>query len=148
MIGIGLSVASSIKKDAEKGRLLTRPPWHTKMRLTQVLFSARKNPHRSLPGKCCFASSGRAGESVTPPVFSRLRPRWMAFLSILLLLTITVPLSEAQLDRLRKSKALDTTAVTETPMVEIPAGEFAMGSDGGQALEDERPMHRVWVGSF
>ena len=148
MIGIGLSVASSIKKDAEKGRLLTRPPWHTKMRLTQVLFSARKNPQRSLPGKSCFASSGRAGENVTPPVFSRLRPRWMAFLNILLLLTIIVPLSEAQLDRLRNPKALDATGVAETPMVEIPAGEFAMGLDGVQALEDERPMHRVWVDRF
>ena len=74
----------------------------------------------------------------------------MAFLSILLLLdtTISVHFTEAQLDRLRKSKALDTTAVAETPMVEIPAGEFAMGLDGGQALEDERPMHRVWVGRF
>ena len=74
----------------------------------------------------------------------------MAFLSILLLLdtTISVHFAEAQLDRLRKSKALDTTAVAETPMVEIPAGEFAMGLDGGQALEDERPMHRVWVGRF
>jgi formylglycine-generating enzyme required for sulfatase activity len=72
----------------------------------------------------------------------------MAFLSILLLLTSTVPLSEAQLDRLRESKALDSTAVAETPMVEIPAGEFAMGLDGMQALEDERPMHRVWVDRF
>ena len=74
----------------------------------------------------------------------------MAFLSILILLDITTSVhsSEAQLDRLRKSKALDTTAVAETPVVEIPAGEFAMGLDGVQALEDERPMHRVWVGSF
>jgi len=74
----------------------------------------------------------------------------MAFLSILILLdtTTSVHSSEAQLDRLRKSKALDTTAVAETPVVEIPAGEFAMGLDGVQALEDERPMHRVWVGSF
>ena len=83
-----------------------------------------------------------------PPVFSGLRPRWMAFLSILLLLTSTVPLSEAQLNRLRESKALDSTAVAETPMVEISAGEFAMGLDGMQALEDERPMHRVWVDRF
>ena len=72
----------------------------------------------------------------------------MAFLSILLFLTFPVPFSEAQLDRLRKSKALDTTAVAETPMVEIPAGEFAMGLDGVQALEDERPMHRVWLDGF
>src|SRR5262245_42409750 len=72
----------------------------------------------------------------------------MAFLSILLVLAIIVPLSEAQLDQLRKSKDLDTTVVADTPMVEIPAGEFAMGSDGVRALEDERPVHRVWVDRF
>ena len=72
----------------------------------------------------------------------------MAFLSILLLLTITTPFSEAQLDRLRKSKALDAPTVAETPTIEIPEGAFAMGSDVGQALEDERPMHRVWIDSF
>jgi hypothetical protein len=33
-------------------------------------------------------------------------------------------------------------------MVEIPAGEFAMGLDGMQALEDERPQHRVWPQPF
>ena len=58
----------------------------------------------------------------------------MAFLSILLLLTIAAPFSEAQLDQLRKSKALDTTTVAETPMVEIPEGLFMMGLDGTQAL--------------
>jgi formylglycine-generating enzyme required for sulfatase activity len=98
------------------------------------LFSARQNPQRS--------------REATPPVFSRLRPRWIAFLSILLLLAIIVPLSEAQLDRLRKSKDLGATAVAETPMVEIPAGQFAMGSDGVRALEDERPVHRVWLDRF
>ena len=30
-------------------------------------------------------------------------------------------------------------------MVEIPAGEFAMGLDGVQALDDERPLHRPFV---
>lgn len=33
-------------------------------------------------------------------------------------------------------------------MVEIPEGPFAMGSDGGQALEDERPKHQVWLSTF
>ncbi|HJS66531.1 MAG TPA: SUMF1/EgtB/PvdO family nonheme iron enzyme, partial [Nitrospiraceae bacterium] len=56
--------------------------------------------------------------------------------------------ANAQLDQLRKSKALDATAVAETPMVEIPAGEFAMGLDGMQALEDERPKHQVWLPAF
>ena len=59
-----------------------------------------------------------------------------------------VPSSDAQLDQLRTSRDLSTTTVAETPMVEIPAGEFAMGLDGVQALEDERPLHRVWVDRF
>jgi formylglycine-generating enzyme required for sulfatase activity len=33
-------------------------------------------------------------------------------------------------------------------MAAIPAGEFVMGSDGTQALEDERPSHRVWLAPF
>ena len=41
-----------------------------------------------------------------------------------------------------------TTPPAETPMVEIPAGEFMMGADGTQALEDERPSHRVWLDAF
>ena len=56
--------------------------------------------------------------------------------------------AQAQLERLRKNRPVEQAAPADTPMVEIPAGEFAMGSDGGQALEDERPMHRVWVGSI
>src|SRR6267142_2167155 len=146
MIGIGSSAESSTENRMLKKAIFSpAQPRRAETRLTQVWFSARQDPQRSPPGKSWSASSGRAGENVMPPVFSRLRPRWMAFLSILLFLTFPAPFSEAQLDRLRKSKALDTTAVAETPMVEIPAGEFAMGLDGVQALEDERPMHRVWV---
>ncbi len=33
-------------------------------------------------------------------------------------------------------------------MVEIPEGLFAMGLDGSQALEDERPKHHVWLPAF
>jgi len=69
----------------------------------------------------------------------------MIVLTILLLHDAT---ASAQIDRLRKSKALNTTAVVETPMVEIPAGEFTMGLDGMQALEDERPKHQVWLPAF
>ncbi|HSL04669.1 MAG TPA: SUMF1/EgtB/PvdO family nonheme iron enzyme, partial [Nitrospiraceae bacterium] len=57
-------------------------------------------------------------------------------------------IASAQLERLRKSKAFDLTAIAETPMVEVPAGEFAMGLDGVQALEDERPKHQVWLPAF
>jgi len=71
----------------------------------------------------------------------------MIVLTILLLLMLDTN-AHAQLDRLRRSKALEPSSTADTPMVEIPASEFAMGSDGGQALEDERPMHRVWVDGF
>ncbi|MFO0706160.1 MAG: formylglycine-generating enzyme family protein [Nitrospira sp.] len=54
----------------------------------------------------------------------------------------------AQLDRLRKRSAPEPEGVAEAPMVEVPAGEFTMGVDGTQALEDERPAHRVWVDRF
>jgi len=57
-------------------------------------------------------------------------------------------LAQAQLERLRKNRPVEQVIPADTPMVEIPEGAFAMGSDGGQALEDERPAHRVWVGSF
>ena len=65
-----------------------------------------------------------------------------------ILLVFDVTVSEAQLDRLRKSKSLTTMPSVETPMVEVPAGEFMMGADGTQALEDERPSHRVWLDGF
>jgi formylglycine-generating enzyme required for sulfatase activity len=65
---------------------------------------------------------------------------------IVLLCDVTV--SKAQLDRLRKSNSFKTTPAAESPMIEIPAGEFMMGSDGTQALEDERPSHRVWLDTF
>jgi formylglycine-generating enzyme required for sulfatase activity len=53
--------------------------------------------------------------------------------------------ASAQLDRLKKSKSFGTAVVAEAPMVMIPEGMFAMGGDGTQALEDERPLHRVWL---
>jgi formylglycine-generating enzyme required for sulfatase activity len=36
--------------------------------------------------------------------------------------------------------------VSEPELVVIPAGDFLMGSTGGQ--DDEQPVHRVWVRSF
>ncbi|MGH7182350.1 MAG: formylglycine-generating enzyme family protein, partial [Nitrospiraceae bacterium] len=56
--------------------------------------------------------------------------------------------AQAQLERLRKDRPIEQPASAETPMVEIPAGKFAMGSDGVRALEDERPVHRVWLDRF
>lgn len=72
---------------------------------------------------------------------------------ILTIASVMIPVCDttvghAQLDRLRKSQSLTTTPAPQTPMVEIPAGHFTMGSDGTQALEDERPSHRVWLDAY
>lgn len=73
----------------------------------------------------------------------------MRMLQLLIVLCIlSDPLrSPAQLERLKKFKHAGSV-VTDTPMIEIPAGEFLMGLDGVQALEDERPAHRVWLDPF
>jgi len=75
--------------------------------------------------------------------------RWIIVLTIPigLLFLSDAAVSQSQLDRLKKSRSF-LTPVAETPMVEISAGEFTMGSDGTQALEDERPSHRVWLDAF
>lgn len=67
----------------------------------------------------------------------------LVFLSV----AVASPLS-AQLESLRKGKSQALAVVSETPMAEIPDGLFAMGSDGTQALEDERPRHQVWLPVF
>ncbi|MCC6139797.1 MAG: SUMF1/EgtB/PvdO family nonheme iron enzyme [Nitrospira sp.] len=54
----------------------------------------------------------------------------------------------AQLDLLRKSKPSELAPPQETPMVSIPAGPFEMGASGTQALEDERPRHRVVLDAY
>ena len=72
-------------------------------------------------------------------------------LAVTLLLVSALPLvspASAQLDRLRRSKALEPPPTVETTMVEIPDGPFTMGSDGTQALEDERPKHQVRLPAF
>jgi len=81
----------------------------------------------------------------TPRRSNSLRPCWMIVLTILLMHDAT---ASAQLDRLRRSKALEQPVTAETPMVEIPEGLFTMGFDGTQALEDERPKHQVWLPAF
>ena len=73
----------------------------------------------------------------------------ISFFLLLLIGMLACPeFSQAQLERLRKDRPVEQAAPAETPMVEIPAGEFAMGLDGVQALEDERPMHRLWLDRF
>lgn len=66
----------------------------------------------------------------------------------LLMLGTAVSPSSAQLERLRKPRAIEAPAVEEPPMVNIPDGLFTMGFAGTQALEDERPAHRVWLSAY
>ncbi len=78
-------------------------------------------------------------------------PRSRHLLVTVLLFSLTPLLcspASAQLDRLKKSKSLSATAVAESPMVTIPEGPFDMGSNGRQALEDERPLHQVLLSTF
>src|SRR5262249_42846128 len=97
--------------------------------------------------KDCSCKSGWAGGS-DRPVGARWRQTGLALWGILLLLAISIPHAEAQLDRLRKTKPIDLTLVPETPVADIPAGAFLMGFDGTQGLDDERPSHRPWVDRF
>ncbi len=75
-----------------------------------------------------------------------MRRTW--WLLVFLIVLLCTPLASAQLDRLRKSRPVEAAAAIDAPMVEIPAGEFVMGFDGTQALEDERPAHRVWLDTY
>ena len=84
----------------------------------------------------------------TPRRSNSLRPRWVIILTILLLLLLIETHAMAQLDRLRRSQALDQPLPAETPMALIPGGPFEMGAAGTQALEDERPLHRVTLDAF
>ena len=74
--------------------------------------------------------------------------QWRVWFFVAICLLVPALTVSAQLDRLRKSKPHEAVVLAETPMVEIPAGEFLMGFDGTQALEDERPLHRVWLDTF
>ncbi|MDF0644939.1 MAG: formylglycine-generating enzyme family protein [Nitrospira sp.] len=72
----------------------------------------------------------------------------VATVLVLLSVTNTYKIADAQLDRLRKSKTVESSAASETPMITIPEGDFIMGVDGTQALEDERPAHQPWLAAF
>jgi len=73
----------------------------------------------------------------------------VSFLVLFLIgMLASTELAQAQLELLRKNRPVEQAVPAETPMAEIPPGEFAMGSDGVRALEDERPVHRVWLDRF
>jgi formylglycine-generating enzyme required for sulfatase activity len=71
----------------------------------------------------------------------------IGFTSLLLLAAIAP--AGAQLDRLRKSYR-DPHAVQalDEAMATIPAGDFWMGVDGLQGLEDERPRHQIRLDAY
>ncbi len=72
-------------------------------------------------------------------------------LPVLMVLSICLFVSDsvhAQLDRLRKHQVPQPAAVSETPAIVIPEGEFLMGAGGADALEDEKPQHPVWLDRF
>ena len=73
-------------------------------------------------------------------------------LAICLFVTmLTQPLGTAwgQLEQLRRPRSLpEATTLPDGPMAVIPEGLFAMGADGTDALEDERPQHHVWLDRF
>ncbi|HJU05542.1 MAG TPA: SUMF1/EgtB/PvdO family nonheme iron enzyme, partial [Nitrospiraceae bacterium] len=80
-----------------------------------------------------------------------LRPGASAFAAILTIamLTSSALPSDAQLDRLRKSqRGTEAVKFGPSPMALIPAGEFWMGRDGAEALEDERPLHKVRLDAY
>lgn len=70
---------------------------------------------------------------------------------ILLLLLPSVPTDDpayAQLERLRKNRDIESATVPAPPMVVVPEGHFLMGANGTDALEDERPQHRLWLDRY
>ena len=72
----------------------------------------------------------------------------MVLSAAMLVSMAAVDFAEGQLDRLRKQRAPSSSVPIEVPMALVSEGVFAMGSDSGQALEDERPKHEVWLDRF
>jgi len=78
----------------------------------------------------------------------------MRLLASLLLLSLwiagpaTGDSAYAQLERLRKHKDMPAAPIPDPPMVSIPEGDFLMGANGADALEDEKPQHRVWLDRY
>ena len=76
----------------------------------------------------------------------------LPLLLICLLLTILTQspgTAWGQLEQLRKPRSLpEAPSFSGVPMAVIPEGSFAMGANGTDALEDERPHHQVWLDRF
>src|SRR5690349_8697684 len=77
-------------------------------------------------------------------MFRSLKVLLAAFLSILIGNSV-----DAQLDRLRKpNQNRDVVRALDERMALIPAGQFWMGVDGLQGLDDERPRHWVRLDAY
>lgn len=68
--------------------------------------------------------------------------------SLLTILFAAADPAQAQLERLRKGKEVASTSVSKTPLLSIPEGYFLMGANGTDALEDEKPQHRLWLDRY
>ena len=74
-----------------------------------------------------------------------------AFIASLIILAVTVWVlpTDAQLDKLRKHKKdVEVVQGDDAPMALVPEGEFGMGVDGTIGLDDERPLHKVWLAAY
>ncbi len=68
---------------------------------------------------------------------------------LMTVLTQSIGTVWGQLEQLRKPRSLpEAPSFSGVLMAVIPEGPFAMGADGMDALEDERPQHQVWVDRF
>ncbi len=79
-----------------------------------------------------------------------MRRRWLIWLSLLAALDVLLVLPvDAQLDKLRKHKKdAEVMQGDDAPMALVPEGEFGMGVDGTIGLDDERPLHKVWLAAY
>jgi formylglycine-generating enzyme required for sulfatase activity len=70
-----------------------------------------------------------------------------AIVTVVLLVIAVLPI-DAQLDRFRQFKKETEAKGDEAPMTIVSAGDFWMGVDGMQGLDDERPRHKVWLEAY
>lgn len=76
-------------------------------------------------------------------------PHFLPICLLITLLTQSFEMAWGQLEQLRRPRFVpEATTLPDVSMAVIPEGLFAMGADGTDALEDERPQHQVWLDRF
>lgn len=79
----------------------------------------------------------------------RVPPHTLLICLLITILTQSLGTAWGQLEQLRRPRSLpNATTLPDVPMTAIPEGSFAMGANGTDALEDERPQHQVWLDRF